>query len=1633
MEDGHRLVTGHESTLCVYEWSSKQKYLVRTHCLGNLAGTIVGLETIHPNTLVVAFAGPPKLCLLQIAPSDKLTPLSLIDLSEFVSEGSDIDVQLTANASTTLACLLDGGSDVVVLNVVRQTNHTVVVGQHYRLPLGQLILPHHPPATVDQPTLSTGFGDVLDTIFLEGYLEPVLVVLHSDPSGRVWQGRWGKSTGQLYCTALSVSTQHQRTAVLWSTPVSVDALRLTVNKQLIFVVGANEITVLNRTGKEQQCLGVNGWAMSHTATANPVVKLSVALDGSKWAWLNERVAMVCLRYGQIYVFQAIDDDSNWCLLPTGKKLGSLGEIAALTSRPNDSLSGLLVAGSRLGDSVVLEYQLSFVETTWGKLGGLHSQPRANNRSTQSMDETIFSGKSSTGNSYREETIRLEDEALYGSSAPGTAPNLVVPSDDEEDQDENDKLVRVAALEALEPVDSFVNAGSLGASCEGPISGIPSYLDIDDSETDVFGAPAMVMPSGFGSSGGLALVTVPGRDDRMILAEHDCLNVESVFSLPLSQTILLGMSPKGGGGIKVLRKQDASVSEIDVGQWLSSVQITGSKLLGAGEGSEGLIALVLQPAQQPPIIVVANQLDGKLKVIYEHTLDTQESIEVLSVTPFVPLKSAGLAFGCLWGHGEAAIFSVDAKGALNKLVVGTTTNSPVDMEIDEEMDQEDRRRKEFYASGSIVAMDLFLAPSSLFKTAVKSKAEDVPLLAAVDELAKPADEAHPDEEVEMEEEKQDWSKLTVPKLKDEMKSRGLVIKGRKADLVAALDKDDEKVRMERRSAAQSERHSVLPATSNSDSNTELEALNRLGSQRAFDEEERELYGIDDKGEGKNDPRRYCQTHLLLDDGAEQSLFVSICRQSGKMDIFQVAEANNSVAQCWTTGGAASGLSVLGKNVTAKLRQPHSHDVSVTEMRLFMCGENSGESAPFSRLCMALKTSHGDLTLYKLTRDVNDEPQLFRRVDLRMVARPSREQEKHRMKLVRKGMVSKSTNESKFAFSHNSLVRFSRLSGLEGLFYAGHRPVWIVGDRGQPAVISHQVRHAAPAGGKPKPMVGFCSLDNGQFLTLHERVGRVGSERLTIFRGLSDALQGNRKGFVAGGNILEKIPFGVTVRRIVFIDDQTASTGQHPLFAVLISREEELDQSAINSDGLSDEERMLIKQEKEKARIAKQVEADLGGFDVDEEWVEEIERENVFEIKKDIGGAPPLLQSIYSLWIVDAANNWMVVDSYELGEHEHGIDLKFMHLTEFKEDPGSASALANEDGEKRPFLVVGTGIVNHNGEDVTTKGRGLLFGVKRFSRPVSSGPVAELSLIYEKNIFHGPVSTVSCLEAEDKHRLVIGAGSDVNIEQWGTNNRLTQVGFFRATMHILDISHFKNFLLLSDAYDSLHFLVWRESDKTLTLLAKDYDPIPVHATGMLSRGSSMTFVCQDDRQNLQFFQYAPGEAAARGGNKLVCRADFHLGRQTTTLSSHYCRPNLLAHSATTDSTYAALKQQDPLFGRQDDDQRLGIHFGTTDGGVGTIVPLSEPVYWRLMALQSVMANALDSDCALNPRAWRLYRRTARRGGCRYNDRKNGVIDGDLVLRFADLAVTDQEDLASSIGSTVGLILDNLIDIQCGSIIL
>ena len=86
------------------------------------------------------------------------------------------------------------------------------------------------------------------------------------------------------------------------------------------------------------------------------------------------------------------------------------------------------------------------------------------------------------------------------------------------------------------------------------------------------------------------------------------------------------------------------------------------------------------------------------------------------------------------------------------------------------------------------------------------------------------------------------------------------------------------------------------------------------------------------------------------------------------------------------------------------------------------------------------------------------------------------------------------------------------------------------------------------------------------------------------------------------------------------------------------------------------RKQIQDEKVAEKTKRQVEADLGGYDI-----EDFEREDAFKIERKYGEAPPIQSEKHELWLVDA-NGWKVIDKFELDEYEHGLSLEVVSLTE-----------------------------------------------------------------------------------------------------------------------------------------------------------------------------------------------------------------------------------------------------------------------------------------------------------------------------------------------------------------------------------
>ena len=1050
------------------------------------------------------------------------------------------------------------------------------------------------------------------------------------------------------------------------------------------------------------------------------------------------------------------------------------------------------------------------------------------------DDEVKNGGVTAAALAREEILRLEEEELYrddeGEDGDAASPSIVSASNADSEEDSyhdieqgpestisRRRTVRhLSMFRSITALDSLTGLGPLGGGCYGPVATCPSLTGKDDvtsssvSEaqasmfSNAFASAARhyIMPCGYGASGGLAVLTTPGRDNvgGSILCESDVCNMGQIFGLPRSNLVLL--SKADGVGAIALRgviRQDenakdnsgyaeefdeleigASLSQDDAGDSMdvdalapsfdNAADVIGKMtLLAATEFSSNSQSFTVFFVQSPqlesndPYSIVIMSDDGEnnkeasnkvgLKVSFVHRV-SRNSGHLASVTPIVSKTDSdgsiisSITFGCVWTSGHASVFNI---------LLSLNDNSTLpSFKVTESKLMGDRAEDaSFYDSSAVVAMDIISLPNHIFDSPSSSIPSDAEKTANGDV-----------EEKVVEAPTTDWSSMKVAELKSACKECGLGITGRKADLVARLNEyDDDKIAMSVNAVKSGD---VSPSPDPS-------------SSLSFPPDRLSMHGTwcAKLCSERSEP----ETPTL----SQNRIIIAVCRRSGSLEVYdndEYSASPESTSPIWEAEGCSHGTPILGQSLrVATTRLPEHHEVEVAEIRFFVAGpslqpesvtNNIGrdkDSWMLRSLCILVDTSLGDLHLYSGSKRRSNMNRLeFSRVPLCNVSRPSEESIRHLIKLRRKGIVPPAAQA---LYRPNRLHRFCGISGEDGLFAATPRPLWFVSERGAPTVVAHKSRHVSPAGGRPTPVSGFCSTmpevfrsASSGFITMHERIGRVGSQRLTLYNGLWDIFAPH--GLLPGNCSIQKVPLGVTVRHIEFIDDASISTTSRPVYALLVSYEIEGDQSYMNDDGLSKEERQRIKDENEAEKIRKQVEADLGGFDMEQEWVEEIERENCFTIDSNLGLAPPIPTRKYELWLVDASSQWKVLDKYELEEFEHGTALKVMFLTDVVEDEDAVQ-------EKSLVIGVGTSLIDNDGEDLASKGRILLFEVKKVKTKNSSinEPPLELMLKSEKVMALGPVTSLSSLKSEDMYRIVVGAGAEITVEQWG-NGKLTQMG-------------------------------------------------------------------------------------------------------------------------------------------------------------------------------------------------------------------------------------------------------------------
>ena len=702
----------------------------------------------------------------------------------------------------------------------------------------------------------------------------------------------------------------------------------------------------------------------------------------------------------------------------------------------------------------------------------------------------------------EEILKREEAVLYARDlhCEGDDANSIAPIHKGSNAGDETLLPGITSKQLYRPqirsmsvfqhtqvIDSLTGLGPIGPGCSGPTPGKESK-DVSSLITNVTRKPGKVSQNnihtcGFGSSGGLAVLNTPGLNaSSSILSEIDCLDIGAAFPCTNMGYVFVVKKGENAGCIvmKIANESEhQALGEVDIDSLaeksvegespipsfqsvrdiLTRMEIISVKEFKAGVDNSTKCIIMTRYGSAYALVILCQE-DGRFSIEHSHFIGAHDDgmpidRENLVSVSFVEhldrsrVLSVGedLSLSCVWSSGHSSIFTISYQESwiFKELLFAKEVSDTNDK--DEDID--------FYKSSRITAVVIFAVAESIFestKDIVKDEGKR-----RVESTA--ADEAH------------EGLKFDV----DDIELYGEEEIGKMTNAPKQSDDDD---------VAQCEETSRMAPS----------RYNTLGGYIS--------------GAGLSDSSK---------------VVVAITRQSGDLEMYDVAKLFSAfgesmvqilsdseaklAALLWRSkSGCGQGASILNTSIVSSKR-PKTQESCTAEMRFFFCGpSNSGVAenlAILRSLCLLIETNKGDTHLYSASKSHLSGTISFKRVSLNSVSRPSKDEGKHRNKLRRKGMAKES---SETALRPNRLHRFFSISGQDGLFAATSHPMWYLSERGTPTVLCHRLRHAAPAGGADVPIAGFCAgfvlkkgdTDNG-FITVHDRIGRVGSQRLTLFTG------------------------------------------------------------------------------------------------------------------------------------------------------------------------------------------------------------------------------------------------------------------------------------------------------------------------------------------------------------------------------------------------------------------------------------------------------------------------------------------------------------------------------------------------------
>lgn len=335
-------------------------------------------------------------------------------------------------------------------------------------------------------------------------------------------------------------------------------------------------------------------------------------------------------------------------------------------------------------------------------------------------------------------------------------------------------------------------------------------------------------------------------------------------------------------------------------------------------------------------------------------------------------------------------------------------------------------------------------------------------------------------------------------------------------------------------------------------------------------------------------------------------------------------------------------------------------------------------------------------------------------------------------------------------------------------------------------------------------------------------------------------------------------------------------------------------------------------------------------------------------------PPLFEELHELRIY-RPDNWNLIKSHKLRKGEVGLTITNMKIDMYKQRTAGegveiASSNKGDDGNESLFaaslklkpkdvLVVGTGYLN--GEDSSSRGRLLVFEVSKQEVYTEAGGVYtafQLQLIAEKELV-SPVTAVAAMEGY----VIAGVGPLVSVYKL-VGDEIVHLSFTFGQLYCTSIASLKQYVVAADMSKSVSFMYFRERNKSVNFLARDYEQVQSYATEFLIEGGNVSIILTDGDGHIRLLNYVHASVRkSRGGKRLLLNGGIQIGSRINRL--------------------VRVREPDPKDmvtsgNAREEAGRHGLIFATLDGSIGAIAPVTPDEFESVKLLRKAVIEQLHN---------------------------------------------------------------------------